>query len=74
MTTLLQQAIETLRQLPEEQQDLAADFLFAYLASDEREFQRPSSSRASKPKPLIGNPSQLPLPRRPGSRQWTAGE
>lgn len=38
MTKLLEQAIEQLRELPEEEQDAAADALFAYIASDEREY------------------------------------
>jgi hypothetical protein len=38
MTKLLQQAIEQLRELPEEDQDAAADALFAFIASDERQY------------------------------------
>jgi hypothetical protein len=38
MTKLLQQAIEQLRDLPEEDQDAAADVLFAYISSDERQY------------------------------------
>jgi hypothetical protein len=38
MTKLLQQAIEQLRNLPEEDQDAAADVLFAYISSDERQY------------------------------------
>lgn len=38
MTKLLEEAIEQLRELPEEQQDAAADALFAYIASDERDY------------------------------------
>jgi hypothetical protein len=37
MTRLLDEAIETLRELPEEEQDAAADALFAYISSDERQ-------------------------------------
>jgi hypothetical protein len=39
MTKLLQEAIETLRDLPEDEQDAAADALFAYIASDERQYR-----------------------------------
>jgi hypothetical protein len=39
MTKLLEEAIEHLRDLPEEEQDAAADVLFAYIASDERDYQ-----------------------------------
>jgi hypothetical protein len=39
MTRLLDEAIETLRDLPEEEQDAAADALFAYISSDEREYR-----------------------------------
>lgn len=39
MTKSLEEAIEQLRDLPEEEQDAAADVLFAYIASDEREYQ-----------------------------------
>jgi len=38
MTTLLEQAIEQLRDLPEEEQDAAADALFAYVSSEERQY------------------------------------
>jgi hypothetical protein len=38
MTKLLQQAIEQIRELPEEDQDAAADALFAFIASDERQY------------------------------------
>lgn len=38
MTKLLEQAIEQLRDLPEEEQDAAADALFAYISSDERQY------------------------------------
>jgi len=38
MTKLLDQAIEHLRDLPEEEQDAAADALFAYIASDDRQY------------------------------------
>ena len=38
MTKLLQEAIEQLRELPEEDQDAAADALFAFIASDERQY------------------------------------
>ena len=39
MTDLLEQAIEQLRDLPEEEQDAAADVLFAYVCSEERHYQ-----------------------------------
>ncbi len=39
MTKLLEQAIEQLRELPEDEQDAAADVLFAYVASDERQYR-----------------------------------
>jgi hypothetical protein len=38
MTKLLDEAIEQLRELPEKEQDAAADALFAYIASDERHY------------------------------------
>jgi hypothetical protein len=38
MTKLLDQAIEHLRDLPEDEQDAAADVLFAYIASDDRQY------------------------------------
>jgi len=38
MTSLLDQAIEQLRELPEEEQDAAADVLFAYVSSEERQY------------------------------------
>jgi hypothetical protein len=38
MSKLLEQAIEQLRELPEEEQDAVADVVFAYIASDEREY------------------------------------
>jgi hypothetical protein len=37
MTKLLQEAIKTLRKLPEDEQDAAADVLLAYISSDERQ-------------------------------------
>ena len=39
MSALLDEAIEQLRELPEEEQDAAADALFAYIASDERQYK-----------------------------------
>lgn len=39
MTKLLQEAIASLRDLPEDEQDAAADVLFAYISSDEREYR-----------------------------------
>ncbi len=38
MTKLLEDAIEQLRDLPAEEQDGAADVLFAYISSDERQY------------------------------------
>lgn len=38
MTKLLDEAIETLRELPEEEQDSAADVVFAYVANDDRQY------------------------------------
>lgn len=38
MTKLLEEAIEQLRDLPEEEQDAAADALFAYISSDDRQY------------------------------------
>lgn len=39
MTKLLEEAIEQLRELPEEEQDTAADVVFAYVANDERQYR-----------------------------------
>ena len=39
MTRLLEEAINELRNLPEEEQDAAADALFAYITSDQRQYQ-----------------------------------
>lgn len=36
MSKLLEEAIEQLRELPEEEQNAAADVVFAYVSSDER--------------------------------------
>jgi hypothetical protein len=36
MTMLLEEAIKRLQDLPEEEQDFAADIIFVYLASEER--------------------------------------
>jgi hypothetical protein len=38
MTKLLEEAIEELRNLPEDEQDAAADVLFAYISSDDRQY------------------------------------
>ncbi|MGO9006462.1 MAG: hypothetical protein ACLQIQ_15185 [Beijerinckiaceae bacterium] len=38
MSKLLEQAIETLRELPEDEQDAAADALFTYISGDERRY------------------------------------
>ena len=39
MTRLLEEAIEHLRDLPEEEQDGAAEALFAFISSDERQYR-----------------------------------
>jgi hypothetical protein len=39
MTKLLEQAIEHLRDLPDEEQDAAADVLFAYISNDDRQYR-----------------------------------
>ena len=47
MSRLLDEAIETLRDLPEDEQDAAADVLFAYIADDERQYRlRPDQADA----------------------------
>jgi hypothetical protein len=47
MTKLLREAIETLRHLPEDEQDAAAGALFAYISSDERQYHlRPDQAEA----------------------------
>lgn len=38
MTKLLQEAFDQLRELPEEEQDAAADVLFAYISSEDRQY------------------------------------
>jgi predicted metal-dependent HD superfamily phosphohydrolase len=38
MSKLLEQAIQSLRDLPEDEQDMAASALFAYISSDERHY------------------------------------
>jgi len=40
MSHLLEEAIATLRELPEEEQDAAADALFVFISSDERHYCR----------------------------------
>jgi hypothetical protein len=47
MSRLLEEAIEQLRELPQDEQDNAADTVFAYLASEERQYQhdRPRFAR-----------------------------
>jgi hypothetical protein len=37
MTKRLEEAFELVRSLPEDEQDRAADFVFVYLSSDERQ-------------------------------------
>jgi hypothetical protein len=39
MTRLLDEAIERLRELPADEQDAAADVLFVYISSDERQYR-----------------------------------
>ena len=39
MTKLLEEAINELRNLSEDEQDTAADALFAYIAKDERQYR-----------------------------------
>jgi hypothetical protein len=39
MTKLLEDAIERLRDLPEDEQDDAAEALFAFISSDERQYR-----------------------------------
>jgi len=39
MTKLLEEAIHALRNLPDDEQDAAADALFVYISSDERQYQ-----------------------------------
>ena len=41
MTTLLEEAIEQLRALPEEEQDGAAEMVFAFVSSEERQYRLP---------------------------------
>lgn len=38
MTKYLEEAIEQVRELPEDEQNAAADALFAYISSDERQY------------------------------------
>jgi len=38
MTRLLDEAIDQLRELPDEEQDAAADALFAYISNDDRQY------------------------------------
>jgi hypothetical protein len=38
MSKLLEEAIEQLRDLPEEEQDAAADVVFSYVSSEERRY------------------------------------
>ena len=39
MTKQLEEAIEVLRDLPEEEQDAAADVLFAYISNEDRQYK-----------------------------------
>jgi hypothetical protein len=46
MSKLLDEAIEQLRDLPKEEQNAAADVIFAYVSSDERRYHlRPRQAR-----------------------------
>jgi hypothetical protein len=46
MSKLLDEAIEQLRELPEDEQNAAADVVFAYVSSDERRYHlRPDQIR-----------------------------
>lgn len=47
MSRLLEQAIEQLRELPEYEKENAAEAIFVYLASEERQYQQgpPASDR-----------------------------
>jgi hypothetical protein len=40
MTKLLEEAIQQLRDLPEEERNTAADVLFTYVSGDERQYVR----------------------------------
>jgi hypothetical protein len=46
MTKLLEEAIEQLRELPDEDQDAAADAMFAYISCDERHYRLSSDQIA----------------------------
>jgi hypothetical protein len=47
MSRRLDEAIETLRDLPDDEQDAAASALFAYISSDDRQYQlRPDHAEA----------------------------
>jgi hypothetical protein len=53
MTKLLDEAIEQLAELPEEEQDAAADALFAYIASHGRQYSlRPHQVAELRARPL----------------------
>ena len=61
MTKLLDEAIQQLRDLPEEEQDAAADALFAYISSDERQYVlRPE--QAAEVRRRLANPSPNRIP------------
>jgi hypothetical protein len=49
MTKLLEEVIQQLSDLPEEEQNAAADVLFAYISSDERQYAlRPRPGRRDR--------------------------
>jgi hypothetical protein len=47
MSQLLEEAIKTLRELPEDEQDAAADAVFVYISSDDRHHRLIEDSPAS---------------------------
>jgi hypothetical protein len=52
----LEEAIEQLRELPEEEQNAAADVLFAYVSSDERHYHlQPASATITVKNPATAN-------------------
>jgi hypothetical protein len=59
MTRTLEEAIESLRELPEEEQDAAATAIFAYISNDERH-DLFSTELAGRPHP---HDSPIPIKR-----------
>ena len=50
MRKLLEEAIEQLRDLPEDEQNVVAEVVFTYVSSDERDYRlRPDQRGATKP-------------------------